>query len=318
VTVSVLAPRPAAAGTAPRGGAGRGRAGTLRRDGIWPWLFLGPLLAGVAVFYLWPIAQTAWFSLTHRGVFGGSEFVGADNYTRLVADPALYTSLGNTLLYTVIVLLGIPIAVYLASLLNRPGLRFASVYRVLYFLPYVAMPTAVAMVWRIIYNGDFGILNWVLALVGVDGPYWISTPGAAIVAVALVGLWSSLGFALIVLAAGLKNIPPELYEASELDGATPSRQFRAITVPLLSPSIFFVLIVTVIASFQLFDLLYAILGSTNPVLPKSMSLVYLFYSEGFVKNDKGYAAAVAMVIFLLIGLATLAQFRLQRRWVHSD
>ncbi len=316
--MSVLAPRPAAAGTAPRGGAGRGRAGTLRRDGIWPWLFLGPLLAGVAVFYLWPIAQTAWFSLTHRGVFGGSEFVGADNYTRLVADPALYTSLGNTLLYTVIVLLGIPIAVYLASLLNRPGLRFASVYRVLYFLPYVAMPTAVAMVWRIIYNGDFGILNWVLALVGVDGPYWISTPGAAIVAVALVGLWSSLGFALIVLAAGLKNIPPELYEASELDGATPSRQFRAITVPLLSPSIFFVLIVTVIASFQLFDLLYAILGSTNPVLPKSMSLVYLFYSEGFVKNDKGYAAAVAMVIFLLIGLATLAQFRLQRRWVHSD
>jgi len=197
-------------------------------------------------------------------------------------------------------------------------LRFASVYRVLYFLPYVAMPTAVAMVWRIIYNGDFGILNWVLALVGIDGPYWISTPGAAIVAVALVGLWSSLGFALIVLAAGLKNIPPELYEASELDGATPSRQFRAITVPLLSPSIFFVLIVTVIASFQLFDLLYAILGSTNPVLPKSMSLVYLFYSEGFVKNDKGYAAAVAMVIFLIIGLATLVQFRLQRKWVHSD
>lgn len=316
--MSVLAPRPAAAGTAPRGGAGRGRAGTLRRDGVWPWLFVGPLLAGVAVFYLWPIAQTAWFSLTHRGVFGGSEFVGADNYTRLVADPALYTSLGNTLVYTLIVLLGIPIAVYLAGLLNRPGLRFASVYRVLYFLPYVAMPTAVAMVWRIIYNGDFGILNWVLALVGIDGPYWISTPGAAIVAVALVGLWSSLGFALIVLAAGLKNIPPELYEASELDGATPSRQFRAITVPLLSPSIFFVLIVTVIASFQLFDLLYAILGSTNPVLPKSMSLVYLFYSEGFVKNDKGYAAAVAMVIFLIIGLATLVQFRLQRKWVHSD
>lgn len=316
--MSVLAPRPAAAGTAPRGGAGRGRAGTLRRDGVWPWLFVGPLLAGVAVFYLWPIAQTAWFSLTHRGVFGGSEFVGADNYTRLVADPALYTSLGNTLVYTAIVLLGIPIAVYLASLLNRPGLRFASVYRVLYFLPYVAMPTAVAMVWRIIYNGDFGILNWVLALVGINGPYWISTPGAAIVAVALVGLWSSLGFALIVLAAGLKNIPPELYEASELDGATPSRQFRAITVPLLSPSIFFVLIVTVIASFQLFDLLYAILGSTNPVLPKSMSLVYLFYSEGFVKNDKGYAAAVAMVIFLIIGLATLVQFRLQRKWVHSD
>src|SRR5690606_26644971 len=141
---------------------------------------------------------------------------------------------------------------------------------------------------------------------------------AATVAVAVVGLWSSLGFSMIVLAAGLKSIPPELYEAAELDGATRWRQFRAITVPLLTPSIFFVLIITVIASFQVFDLLYAILGSSNPVLPRSMSLVYFFYREGFVANDKGYAAAIAMVIFLLIGLLTALQFRLQRRWVHSD
>lgn len=290
----------------------------MRRDGAWPWLFIGPLLAGVAVFYLWPILQTAWFSLTHRGVFGGSTFVGVANYRELFADPQLYRSLANTLLYTVIVLLGIPIAVYLASLLNRPGLRFAAVYRVLYFLPYIAMPTAVSMVWRLIYNGDFGLLNQILRLVGIAGPYWISTPGYTIVAVGLVGLWSSLGFAMIVFAAGLKNIPPELYEASELDGATPWRQFRAITVPLLTPSIFFVLIITVIGSMQLFDLLFAILGSANPALPQSMSLVYLFYREGFVHNDKGYAAAIAMVIFAIIGLATWAQFRFQRRWVQGD
>lgn len=317
--MSTTAQRPAVAGTprTGRGGAGPRRAGTLRRDGAWPWLFVGPLLAGVAVFYLWPIVQTAWFSLTHRGAFGGSQFVGVANYTRLFADPALYRSLANTLLYAAIVLLSVPIAVYLASLLNRPGLRFATVYRVLYFLPYIAMPTAVAMVWRLIYNGDFGLLNYVLRLFGVQGPYWISTPGVTVVAVGLVGLWSSLGFALIVFAAGLKNIPPELYEASELDGATRWRQFRAITVPLLTPSIFFVVIITVIASLQLFDLLFAILGSLNPVLPRSMSLVYLFYREGFIQNDKGYAAAIAMVIFAIIGLATLLQFRLQRRWVHG-
>ncbi|ABS03649.1 sugar ABC transporter [Kineococcus radiotolerans SRS30216 = ATCC BAA-149] len=179
----------------------------IRRDGWWPWLFVAPLTLGIAVFYLWPIAQTAWYSLTTFGVFGGATFSGIDNYRELLTDPTLYRSLGNTLLYTAIVLLNIPIAVYLASLLNLPGLRFASFYRVMYFLPYVAMPTAVAMVWRIIFNGDFGILNYVLGLVGIDGPYWISTPGAAIVAVAVVGLWSSLGFSLIVLSAGLKNVP---------------------------------------------------------------------------------------------------------------
>lgn len=301
-----------------QGGAGSGRTRALRHDGAWPWLFIGPLLAGVAVFFLWPILQTAWFSLTHRGVFGGSTFVGVQNYRNLLADPQLYRSLANTLLYTAIVLLGIPIAVYLASLLNRPGLRFAAVYRVLYFLPYIAMPTAISMVWRIIYNGDFGILNQLLGLVGIKGPYWISTPGYTIVAVGIVGLWSSLGFAMIVFAAGLKNIPPELYEASELDGATPWRQFRSITVPLLTPSIFFVVIISVIGSMQLFDLLFAILGSANPVLPQSMSLVYLFYREGFVHNDKGYAAAVAMVIFAIIGLVTWVQFHFQRRWVQGD
>jgi len=304
--------RPAARPASP---AGRPR--SVRRDGLWPWAFVAPLVLGIAVFYLWPIVQTAWFSFTTFGVFGGKEFSGLDNYRDLFTDPALYRSLGNTLLYTAIVLLNVPVAVVLASLLNTPGLRFAALYRVLYFLPYVAMPTAVAMVWRIIFNGDFGILNFVLGLVGIDGPYWISTPGAAIVAVAVVGLWSSLGFSIIVLSAGLKAVPPELHEAAQLDGAGRGRRFLSITVPLLTPSISFLSIVTVIAGFQLFDLLYAILGSTNPTLSRSMSLVYFFYREGFVDNDKGFAAAIAMVILLLVAVATFVQFRFQRRWVHS-
>ena len=298
--------------------ADRAEAHARKRDGLWPWLFVLPLLSGIALFYLWPILQTFYYSFTEWGVFGGSEWTGIDNYVRLVSDPQLYVALGNTLLYTGIVLLGIPIAVYLASLLNTPGLRSASLYRVLFFLPYVAMPTAIAMVWRIIFNGDFGILNYLLSLVGIDGPYWVSSPGIAIVAVAIVGLWSSLGFSMIVLGAGLKSIATEYYEAAELDGASPWRQFTSITVPLLSPSIFFVTIITVISSFQLFDLLYAILGSQNAVLPKSLSLVYLFYQAGFITNEKGYAAAIAMVIFVLIGLVTLLQFRLQKRWVSVD
>ena len=298
-----------------RGGAvARGR----RRDGAWPWLFVLPLLIGIGTFYLWPILQTFYFSFTEWGVFGGTTWTGLDNYARLVTDPKLYASIGNTLLYTAIVLLGIPIAIVLAALLNIPGLRFAAFYRVLFFLPYIAMPTAVAMVWRIIFNGDFGLVNQALAAVGIDGPYWTSTPGVALVAVAVVGLWSTLGFAIIVLGAGLKTIPTEYYEAAEIDGASAWRRFRSITVPLLSPSIFFVTVVVSISSFQLFDLLYAILGSSNPIVPRSMSIVYFFYREGFVLNDKGYAAAIAIVILALIGLATFVQFRLQRRWVIND
>ncbi|MFC5500696.1 carbohydrate ABC transporter permease [Lysinimonas soli] len=298
---------------------GRRRGGAAaRRDGIWPWLFVGPLLCGVGMFYIWPILQTAFYSFTTSGVFGGFTWSGTANYAELFADPKLYQALANTLVYTVIVLLGIPLAVWLASLLNTPGLRFAAFYRVLFFLPYIAMPTAVALVWRIIFNGDFGILNHALALVGIKGPYWISTPGFALLAVSIVGLWSSIGFAIIILSAGLKNIPVELYEAAELDGASRSRQFRSVTVPLLTPSIFFVFIITIISSFQLFDLLYALLGSKNPVLPQTMSLVFYFYSQGFVSNNKGYAAAIAMFIFVLIGLVTIWQFRLQRRWVRND
>ncbi|MCT9622001.1 MULTISPECIES: carbohydrate ABC transporter permease [unclassified Curtobacterium] len=297
--------------------AGTTRLPAHRTDGFWPWLFVLPLLVGVGTFYIWPIIQTFWYSFTTWGVFGGATFSGIANYVRLVSDPQLYQSLLNTVIYTVIVLLGIPVAVWLASLLNTPGLRFAQFYRVLFFLPYVAMPAAIALVWRIMFNGDYGIVNWFIGLFGIDGPYWISTPGFALVAVSLVGLWSSLGFSMIILGAGLKDIPPELYEAAELDGASRWRQFRSVTVPLLSPSIFFVVIVTTISSFQLFDLLYAILGSTNPVIPKTMSLVFYFYSAGFIDNDKGFAAAIAMVIFVLIGIVTLVQFRFQRKWVQA-
>jgi multiple sugar transport system permease protein len=211
----------------------------------------------------------------------------------------------------------VPIAVGFAYLLDTPGLAFAQFYRVLFFLPYIAMPAAIALVWRIIFNGDFGIVNWALSLVGIEGPYWIGTPGFALAAVSVVGLWSSLGFSMIILGAGLKDIPPVLYDAARVDGAGRWRQFRSITVPMLSPSIFFVLVVTTIGSFQLFDLLYAFMGPNNPALPKTMSVVFYFYSSGFIQNDKGLAAAVAMVIFVLIGLITVVQFRLQRRWVHS-
>jgi multiple sugar transport system permease protein len=289
---------------------------TRSADGYWPFVFVAPLFAGVILFYLWPLAQSAYFSFTEWGVFGGATWIGAENYLRLLGDAQTLRSILNTVIYTAILLLGIPVATILASLLNRPGLRFATLYRICFFLPYVAMPTAIAMVWKIIYNQDYGIINATLKTFGISGPAWISTEWFALLAVSVLGLWMSIGFNMIILAAGLKGIPAELYEASSLDGASPTRQFFAVTVPLLTPSIFFLTVMQLINGFQLFDLLYALLGPTNPVMPKTQSLVFRFYDAAFLANDKGYASAVAMVILLIIAAVTLLQFRMQRKWVH--
>lgn len=290
------------------------RAGRTRELG-WAAVFVLPLFAGVLVFYLWPIVRNLWFSFTEWGPFGGAEWVGLQNYRELITDQALYRSILNTFVYTAMLTLGIPIAVGFAALLNRPGLRFVLLFRMAFFLPYVAMPAAISMVWRIIYNGNYGVLNFVLGLVGIDGPNWLSTEWVALFAVAAVGVWSALGFNLIVLSAGMKGIPPEMYEAAELDGASRWRQFTSITVPLLTPSLFFVVVISVVNGFQVFDLFYAMMGTANPVMPQTQPVVYYFFSniEG---GDKGYAAAIGLVMLVLVGLFTAIQFRLQRKWVH--
>lgn len=290
--------------------------GPSARDGFWPWLFLAPLLLGMGAFYLWPIVQTFINTFMSIGPFGGGEFAGLANYRKLLTEPDFLRSVLNTIIYTAIVLLGVPIAIAVSSLLNRPGLRFATFYRMLFFMPYVAMPTAIALVWRTIYNGDFGILNSFLALLGIDGPHWISTPGYSLAALGAMGLWSALGFSLIILTAGLQNIPADLYEAAQLDGAGPWKQFISVTVPMLTPSIFLVFVVTSINAFQLFDLLFALMGTSNPAMKETQSMVFMFYEQGFIINDKGYASVIAIAIMVIVAIFTLIQFRVQNKWVN--
>jgi multiple sugar transport system permease protein len=304
--------RPGATSVAP----GRAPRRRSQGSGWWPLLFIGPFFVGISAFYLFPILQTVYFSFTKWGAFGGVEFTGLDNWVALFTDPEIPLALANTIAYIAIILLGVPIAVWLASLLNRPGLKFATFYRTMFFLPYLAMPIAIALVWRVLYNGDFGVINSALDLIGIQGPRWLSTPGLAIVSVAIVGLWMSVGFNIIILSAGLKGIPPELYEAASLDGASNRAQFFRITVPLLTPSIFFVAVINVIGGFQLFDLIYGLIGSANPVIAQSKSLVFLYYNESFIENNKGYGAVIAIVILVVVSLVTALQFRLQRRWVN--
>ncbi|GAB3838812.1 carbohydrate ABC transporter permease [Kribbella italica] len=287
-----------------------------RYDGVTPWVFVAPTLAGVGLFYVWPTFQSFYFSFTEWGAFGGTTWIGTANYTRLFADPELLVALGNTVLYAVVALAGIPLAVWLAGLLNRPGLRFRSLFRVLFFLPVVTVPAAVSVVWKLLYNGDYGMINYALSIVGIDGPYWLQTPVVAVVAVGIVGIWTSLGFNMIILGAGLQAIPDDLYEAAELDGASRFQQLVHVTVPLLTPSIFFLTVMSAIGAFKVFDLIFLMIGNTSPVIKQTQTLVFFFYSKGFMVNDKGYAAAIGIVLLLIIAAVTFVQFRLQRRWVH--
>lgn len=284
----------------------------------WALVFLGPTALGIAVFYLWPTVRTLIISFTKSGPFGGSEWVGIENYTRLFQDPELIGALRNTAIYTIIALIGIPLAVGIAALLNTTGLKGRSAYRTLYFIPVVTMPAAIALVWRMIYNGDYGVLNAALGAVGIEGRSWLTDPNTALIAIAVVGIWAGLGTNIVIFLAGLQGIPDTIMEAADLDGAGPVRKFFSITIPLLSPSIFFVSVISVIGALQVFDLIYMMLGRSNPAMPNTRTVVYLFYEAGFLDNDRGYAAAVAFLLLVIILILTIVQFRLQKKWVHYE
>jgi multiple sugar transport system permease protein len=317
-------PQDRAGPPSPTGRRRRGRApGSRTREALWGYAFVAPTVAGLGVFFLWPLVRTGYLSFTTWGAFGRHVWSGAANYTALPHDPELRQALVNTVAYTVLVLLGVPLAMVFAALLGRPGLRGGAVYRTLFFLPVVTMQVAVGMVWRWLYNGQYGLINQVLATVGIHGPDWATDPDTALYAMAAVGIWSCVGYQVIVFLAAMSAVPREVYEAAELDGAGPVRQFVSVTVPLLSPAAFFVSVTSVIGSLQLFDLVYVMTGSdlaarADPAFPRIESVVQLFYTRAFVTNDRGYAAAVAMGLLVFIAAVTALQFRLHRRWTDSD
>lgn len=302
----------------PRGAARTRRRSPMRQSAWWAVLFVGPTALGLGLFYLWPAVRTLYISFTETGPFGGSTWAGLDNYVRLFRDPDLPQALLNTLGYSVVALIGIPLAMIIAGLLNTPGLAGRGIYRTLYFLPVVTMPAAIAIVWRMIYNGDYGILNSFVGLFGADGTSWLTNPSTVLVAIAVVGVWASLGTNIVIFLAGLQGVPTELLEASELDGAGPVRRFLTVTAPMISPSVFFVSVMTLISSLQVFDLVYVMVGEGNPALPQAKTIVYLFYEEGFRTHDQGMAAAIACVLLVLIMFVTVIQFALQRKWVHYE
>ena len=286
---------------------------------IWGWIFFMPTLIGLMILNIIPIFQTIYQSFFQTGAFGkGNTFVGFDNYIQMFQDRQVWQSVKNTLLYACMeVPISIVIALVLAVLLNQK-IKGRSVYRTIYFLPMIAAPAAVAMVWRWIYNSEFGLLNHILNAIGLKSVNWISNPQIALLSVAIVGIWSVIGYNMVLFLAGLQEIPKDYYESADIDGASQFRQFISITVPLISPTMFFVIVTRVIASMQVFDVIYMMIDKTNPALEKTQSLVYLFYRYSFVEGNRGYGSAIVVLLLVLILILTVIQNKAQKKWVNYN
>ena len=279
---------------------------------MWGWLFILPTVIGLIVLNIIPIFQTIYQSFFKTGDFGrGNIFVGLENYVKVFGDSEVWQSLINTFKYAIVeVPFSIAIALVLAVLLNRK-MKGRSAYRTIIFLPMVAAPAAVAMVWRWLFNSDFGLLNNVFNL----NVKWVSDPKIAVYSIAVIGVWSILGYNMVLFLAGLQEIPHDYYEAAQIDGATGVKSFFHITIPLLSPTIFFVLVTRVIGSLQVFDLMYMVMDKSNPALEKTQSLVYLFYNYAFINKNMGYGAAIVVLLLVITMIITVFQMIGQKKWV---
>ena len=290
------------------------RSARTRGQALWGYLLIAPMMTGFAIFFLLALTVSFGLSLTRWDVLTAPQWVGLSNYARLPQDPEFRAALRNTAALAIPnVILRLILSLCIALALNS-RIRFRAFYRTIFFMPVLTMPIATATIWKWLFDPSFGPINAQLGKLGLPQPEWLNQPKTAVIAVVIVLLWSGVGYDMVIYLAGLQNIPREYYEAAQIDGAGAFRQFRDITLPLLTPTTFFLLVIATIGSLQVFDLVFimARVGNTNR-LP---TIVYYIYQEGFQNFRMGYAITVAWVLLLLILVLTLVQFRLQRRWVH--
>jgi multiple sugar transport system permease protein len=278
------------------------------------WLFIGPVILGITVFQLAPILVSIFASFTDWNGLTSPELVGIDNYKRLVADDPFFRETVRNTLYFVAghIPLTIVVAMALALLCNYQ-MRGISLFRTAYFMPAVSNVVAISVVWFWFYQPRDGVLNGLLETIGIDGPAWLSDIKWAMPAVIIVSVWQGVGYPMVILLAGLQGIPESLYDASKVDGSTARQRFFDITLPLLTPSLFFLLITQFISSFQVFGIIF-VMTNGGPANATSVYIYYL-YENAFSFGRMGYASAMAWLLFAVIALVTFVQWKLQKRWV---
>lgn len=276
--------------------------------------FLLPNFIGFMIFTLIPIVCSMGLSVMEWDSSNPMVFVGFDNFKRLVTDETFKISLGNTVYYSVFTVpLTMAAALGLAMILNQK-MKGINIFRTIFFFPHVASLVAVAVVWNLLFHPTLGPVNQILRAIGVaNPPGWTASVDWAMPAVIIVSIWKSMGYYMVLYLSGLQGIPRELYEAAKVDGASAFQRFRSITLPMLTPTTFFVSIMLTISCFKVFDLI-SVMTNGGPGRATNV-LVYDIYNTAFINYEFGYASAISMVLFVIVLVITIIQFRAEKKWV---
>jgi multiple sugar transport system permease protein len=287
-----------------------------RPDRIWGTIFVAPQVIGALVFMLFPIVFSLFLCFSEWKFTGSPQFIGLVNFKTIFSDKTTLTAFINTLLFVAIVVpLNLLFSLSFAMLLDHKIIG-RTIFRTLYFLPNVTSSIAASLVWVWIYNQDFGMLNSFLSRFGINGIRWLNSTRLALPSIAIVVVWQSVGNNIIIFLAGLNNISSTLYEAAEIDGANWRQRFFRITIPMLTPTIFFIVIMGFIGAFQIFNEPYVMtVGGPGR---STFTMVLYLYILGFQFFRMGEAAVVSWMLFLMIAVVTFVQFRFQKKWVNYD
>jgi multiple sugar transport system permease protein len=280
------------------------------------YLYLLPILIGLTVFTADPILASLGLSFTQFDIGATPKFIGTQNYREFLNSALFWQVAGNTVYYA---LLYVPasIAVSLGlALLVEKRIRGIAFFRTIYFLPVVTSMVAAAIIWSWMYNSDVGLLNYLLSMIGIDGPKWLQNPHSALPAIAIMSIWKNAGYNMMIFLAGLANIPKDYYEAARLDGSSAWSRFLHITLPILSPVTFFVLVVTTIGAFQVFEQTFVMTNGGPGV--STLTLSYFIWQTAFRFFNLGGASALGYLFFILVLAVTALQFLARRRWVFQQ
>jgi multiple sugar transport system permease protein len=289
---------------------------TPRYARFWPhasgYLFVLPNLVAVAVFLAFPLIFSLYLSLTNWELLTPPTWAGLANYVDLFADPLFWTALWNTALFTIGSVVPIIVLSLLSALALNQKLFGIGFFRAVVFLPLVASTVAMAVIWMWLFNTDNGLLNWLLSLAGVEQIGWLTDPHWALISLIIVSVWKGVPLSTVILLAAVQNVPDRLYDAASLDGAGVVRKFFAITLPMIRPTIAFVLVISIIQSFQVFDLAYVMTNGSGGPGTSTYVLGIMVFQHAFRFYEMGYAAAIQWVVFLILLGLTYIQLRLSR------
>ncbi|HAB52648.1 MAG: hypothetical protein A2315_14930 [Ignavibacteria bacterium RIFOXYB2_FULL_35_12] len=287
-----------------------------RGDFLSAFLFLSPTLVIFTTFILFPVFFSFYLSFHSWNMFSGATtFIGLENYTRMFQSSEFWQVLGNTAVYTIgTIPINMALSLWVAHILNKKlvGRKFL---RTAFFAPVIISPVAAAVIWRWMYDPNFGLINYSISFLGIDAVNWLNEPTAAMFALIIMGVWKTFGINMVLFSAGLQGIPDNYFEAAELDGAGKWAKFWHITIPMLAPTTFFILIMSMISSFQVFDIVY-VLTSGGP-MGSTKVLVFYVYEYAFKFFEMGYASAISYFLFAVLFVLTMAQVKYLKSKVYG-